>query len=207
MENHNETDRFFSNSTTHHHNIINRNSNRIFTRILAFIGLSALLLLCLPNNYNTKRALLSQKELEQRVGNTRTMARTVVGGYSPSCDLNSEQIHRVADFIFLQLKQDQGVIPVPVVSFTTTLQEGIDNNLEFKIMPLEAYQQVVAGMNFRVTIGISVVEKSNEECCVGGITATVYQDLNGNLTVTSWGDEISCDQVVALRGDELEGEE
>ncbi len=52
------------------------------------------------------------------------------------------------------------------------------------------YSQVVAGMNFKIELGI--FDGFN---CIGGLKSTVFRDLQGVYSVTSYGNEISCDKI------------
>ena len=136
---------------------------------------------------------------------------TMVGGYSEVSDLNNSEIREVVNFVYVQLYQGQS----PMVSFATKLKEIplSSSSASLKITPLEAYQQVVAGINFRVKIGFFLTKNQNnnddiKERCIGGISAVVYRDLSGMFTVTDWGDEIKCDEVIALRqSNQIEGDQ
>jgi hypothetical protein len=57
----------------------------------------------------------------------------------------------------------------------------------------KAWQQVVAGMNFRLVI---VVENATGEC-IGSFSATVY-DRFGELSITKWGKEVDCARAKGL---------
>jgi hypothetical protein len=63
-----------------------------------------------------------------------------------------------------------------------------------KVVVLNASQQVVAGMNYKLTLGLL---DSNSGQCIGGFKCTVY-DHFGDLSVTNWGDEVSCDEVMGM---------
>jgi hypothetical protein len=63
-----------------------------------------------------------------------------------------------------------------------------------KVVVLNASQQVVAGMNYKLTLGLL---DSNSGQCIGGFKCTVY-DHFGDLSVTKWGDEVSCDEVMGM---------
>ncbi len=151
-------------------------------------------------------------------------ARRIVGGFSPA-DTGSEEIDRATKLILQNLEQGNG----PIVSFSSELNansnmDGGDLGLvqSLKAVPLEASKQVVAGMNFKIKVGIfiettgntragssanrEVLNKAKHKKCIGGISVTVYRDLKGDYSVSSWGSEIECDQVVALLN-ENKGEE
>jgi hypothetical protein len=63
----------------------------------------------------------------------------------------------------------------------------------YKVKVAKAWQQVVAGMNFRLVI---VIENAAGEC-IGSFTATVY-DRFGELSVTKWGKEVDCARAKGL---------
>lgn len=48
-------------------------------------------------------------------------------------------------------------------------------------------------MNYKLEIGIFV-----GLTCIGGISSTVYRDLQGNFTVSSYGTELTCEEVQNL---------
>ena len=51
----------------------------------------------------------------------------------------------------------------------------------------------MAGINFKLQIGIFV-----GLTCIGGISSTVYRDLKGNFSVSSYGTELTCEEVQNL---------
>jgi len=48
-------------------------------------------------------------------------------------------------------------------------------------------------MNYKLQIGIFV-----GLTCIGGISSTVYRDLQGNFSVSSYGTELPCEEVERL---------
>ena len=55
------------------------------------------------------------------------------------------------------------------------------------------YSQIVAGMNFDIKIGIFEGEN-----LIGGFRTVIY-DHFGDLSVTTWGTELSSDDVILLK--------
>jgi hypothetical protein len=109
-----------------------------------------------------------------------TMQAPLAGGWSAS-KLDDPMVLEAAEFCFqaLQLTQASPDQQTPNYSFTVTS----------KSFPkvIQASQQVVAGMNFRLTI----LAADDQGACLGAFTATVYNRF-GDLSVTTWGTEYSC---------------
>mmetsp|Transcript_86036 Transcript_86036/g.128911 ORF Transcript_86036/g.128911 Transcript_86036/m.128911 type:complete len:171 (+) Transcript_86036:96-608(+) len=53
---------------------------------------------------------------------------------------------------------------------------------------IEAAKQVVAGLNIQLTI---MVKDGNDDSCLGAFGVVVYNQF-GDLSVTRWGDEVTC---------------
>ena len=93
-------------------------------------------------------------------------------------------------------------------------------NMDF--VPLEVSQQVVAGMNYKIKIGVFMAasnrkspnpqsflemkKRAQREPCLGGISATIFRNLQGEYSVTAWGEEFDCGQVLVMMSDEEEDE-
>lgn len=54
---------------------------------------------------------------------------------------------------------------------------------------------MVAGLNYKLTIALM-----KDSVCLGALKVTVY-DRFGDLSVTKWGDQVSCDDVQELLHD------
>mmetsp|Transcript_14726 Transcript_14726/g.19581 ORF Transcript_14726/g.19581 Transcript_14726/m.19581 type:complete len:86 (+) Transcript_14726:54-311(+) len=52
-----------------------------------------------------------------------------------------------------------------------------------------SFYKVVAGMNYKLTLGM--IQGEN---CLGVFKVTVY-DRFGDMSVTNWGDEVSCEEI------------
>ncbi|KAL7478127.1 hypothetical protein ACHAW6_003905 [Cyclotella cf. meneghiniana] len=123
---------------------------------------------------------------------------TMVGGFS-SVDSNSEDISSVTSFAlaeFAFLSQNQDAFASNAASFVvlpSQVQSG-----EVAPVVLEAQRQVVAGMNYKLTIGIVQNNK-----CLGGFKVTVWKQLSGELKVTNWGATLGCDEINARFGEAI----
>jgi hypothetical protein len=102
----------------------------------------------------------------------------VSGGYSPA-DPGSTQVVNAANFAVSSLDE-----AVPPYSFESDVSSGTG----YTVIVTQAWQQVVAGVNYRMNI--LIVDDTSGEC-IGSFTATVY-DQFGTLSVTEWGDESPC---------------
>ena len=80
-----------------------------------------------------------------------------------------------------------------------------DGNTALQVTVVRAYQQVVAGMNYRLVLLAErpATEEGSASVCVGALAATVY-DRFGTLQVTQWGQELACDRAKALLENEHE---
>ena len=104
------------------------------------------------------------------------------GGWQPS-DVDDPSVVEAAQFaltaMLSQQPSEQNAYPY---SFTLV------STHQYKPVIVEASQQVVAGMNFRLTI---LIQDTVEGKCVGAFTTTIYNHF-GQLSVTDWGDEMTC---------------
>jgi Cystatin domain len=106
-------------------------------------------------------------------GDVKDTAQSMPGGYSVVPNLGDERVLRSVHFAVANLAsspydfQDNDTASAHVVS---------------------AYQQVVAGMNYKFEIVLT--EHDNDDVVLGGFRVDVY-DQFGNLSVRKWGSEIS----------------
>lgn len=112
--------------------------------------------------------------------------RRIVGGYS-SNNTQNENVQNAADFVLAQLQDHQG-------NYSFSVPPGTSSRL--KAYVLESQQQVVAGMNFRLKLGL--FEGKN---CLGGLSCTVFRDLKGNYSISVFGEEIGCDTVLRMKNE------
>jgi len=132
--------------------------------------------------------LLSIQSITGQVMNKEQRRNKMVGGYR-TIDTKNELAITAAELVLNNLKSGKG----PTDDYSFVFPKGDSNKIEVKI--LRASSQVVAGMNFKLELGIYGVGDS----CIGGLKkTTVYKDLQGNFSVTSYGKEISCDRVQEL---------
>ena len=116
-------------------------------------------------------------------------SRPLMGGYSPA---------QVAD---------DGVVEAAAFA-TKALSEAQPNNYTFlssvdgaRVVVLKASTQVVAGMNYKLTIGL--MDENGE--CQGAFKCTVYNRF-GELSVTTWDDEVTCEEAKSLMEEQAEPE-
>jgi hypothetical protein len=117
----------------------------------------------------------------------RRMMGPMVGGYSP-VDVQNEQVQAVAQFAVKALASS----PAPY-SFTLTSAK------HYKPKVVEASQQVVAGMNYRLTI----ICQDSKGTCVGAFSTVIYNQF-GTMSVSTWGDELSCQDAELITAVEIE---
>ena len=167
----------------------------IFTRN-ARISILFLLVVLLANN-------ISEQQQFFFVGaetNTDTEeVRTLVGGYQELADpMDVPFIRESADLVFETLKDKQ---PFGFASAASS----------YRI--IQAEQQVVAGLNYKLTMifGDQPIdrndsdEKKKEGNCVGGCRVVVYNHF-GDLSITEWSKELTCEEILAM-DDEQGGDE
>jgi hypothetical protein len=174
--------------------------------------------------------------------------RNMVGGYSSTLDVDLPEIKNVANFVLEELlamtmssqtsiTRGETTKETTTVVTTTALDNIIirqiieaqrqNSNNTIKVEVLRAQRQVVAGMNYKLTLAIitnntsSNDSSSNEEhdnsnneehdtttssccCCVGGIeNIIIYRPLphtGSSYDVVSWGTVLTCDTVLTMMG-------
>ena len=171
---------------------------------------------------STKVSLVLVLFLTISMSKAEEVSRRMVGGYSKAksgtSTKNSKEIKQAVTLVLDELQQGQH----PNISFYSKLQLREGEGESLKAIPLSVSQQVVAGLNYKMKIGIFIqsttiknktrgasgtgTERSKHEQCLGGISATVFRDLKGGYAVTKWGEEIDCENVVAMLN-EKKGEE
>lgn len=155
---------------------------------------------------------VEQQEQEHHYIQRHTMA----GGYREVPDLSDPRVLDAAAFCLSELQRLATATPpsssadgtssssveeeiaVPAYSFLNAIQQDEESSL--KVTVVRAFQQVVAGMNYRLVLlaeRIPVSEQGGSSVCVGALAATVY-DRFGTLQVTHWGQELACDRAKAL---------
>lgn len=154
----------------------------------AFHHLTIIFLALLSNNQSHLKVNAKDEIMHNR-NTVITKKRSLLGGYNSVQDASSEEIATAAQTAFEQLKLDG-----PTVSYASAIRE-----LSVEVVPIEVSQQVVAGLNLRMKLGFFKKDTTYEEQnCIGGITVTVFRNLNGEYSVQNWGKPIDCSQVVTL---------
>ena len=123
--------------------------------------------------------------------------RPMMAGAYHASNGNDEQVQAAATFAVEGLRQSQAEAASPYTfleKIPASGEEDTDslNNINIKTVVLNAETQVVAGLNYRLTVGLM-----NAEECLGAFKCVVY-DRFGDLSVTTWGDEVSCEEALAL---------
>jgi hypothetical protein len=111
----------------------------------------------------------------------------VAGGYSPAKDLEDETVVEAAEFAL------------------TVLLSSLNQNYAYSFVPtsvckpiiLEASQQVVAGLNIKLTILLVDEDYAENSSCLGAFAVTVYNRF-GDLSVTDWGREYTCEEAMVM---------
>jgi len=143
------------------------------------------------------------------MANREEAHRTVLaGGYAPVKDLKSDRLRKVVDFCMSALvsgeKDDRAASPP--YSFLSSVSTPLTGQV------VEAEQQVVAGMNYRMVVlvrsdsdGDAGADASGSEQGdaaaasepVGAFRVTVY-DRFGDMSVTKWDEEVSVDDAMKM---------
>uniref|UniRef100_A0A7S4IWP6 Cystatin domain-containing protein n=1 Tax=Odontella aurita TaxID=265563 RepID=A0A7S4IWP6_9STRA len=117
--------------------------------------------------------------------------RQILGGYKAATPTD-EHVMNAAGFVISALHS--GEAPEGKYSFLDTLavSEGQGRIEGTELMVVNARQQLVAGMNYQLTLAI--VDSDSRECR-GALEVTVW-DHFGELEITRWGQEIECNGVM-----------
>eukprot|EP00548_Thalassiothrix_antarctica_P007858 CAMPEP_0194135594 /NCGR_PEP_ID=MMETSP0152-20130528/5701_1 /TAXON_ID=1049557 /ORGANISM="Thalassiothrix antarctica, Strain L6-D1" /LENGTH=116 /DNA_ID=CAMNT_0038831913 /DNA_START=214 /DNA_END=564 /DNA_ORIENTATION=- len=73
---------------------------------------------------------------------------------------------------------------------------NFDDSTTVHVSIIKALQQVVAGMNYKLTLEIKDGDGNGE--CLGAFDVTIY-DRFGDLSVTNWGEEYDCERVQKIK--------
>jgi hypothetical protein len=127
------------------------------------------------------------------------------GGYAPISNMQDKRVQTAAQFAVqtLQSNQQQQPIPSDHYSFQKQLRDDIsDSNNSLMVTVVRGSQQVVAGMNYRLTIVVTTTSSATTHGdsgndIVGAFEVTVYDNF-GNLSVTQWGPEVSQNEAKSL---------
>ncbi|KAL7537878.1 hypothetical protein ACHAXR_008139 [Thalassiosira sp. AJA248-18] len=137
--------------------------------------------------------------------NNNKMKRNMVGGYS-NMDiqfLQSEEVLDIANFALNEHAAGSSSTLLSSSSLAVTPEEVESGVVQLKV--LEAQRQVVAGLNYRLTLAIF-----KDQICQGAFKVVVYKPLphmEQGLTVTSWGKNVlECSDIADLL-DAIQGKE
>ena len=115
--------------------------------------------------------------------------RMIAGGYGEINELDANpRLQEVATYAVEQITQNDNIQLNKNYSFASYLTTSENGEKNYSVKVVHAYQQVVAGMNYKMIIAIHDL-KNNK--CIGSFKVTVY-DHFGDLSVSNWGGEISC---------------
>jgi hypothetical protein len=108
----------------------------------------------------------------------------LAGGYSPA-NADDPVVVEAAEFAVTSLSSSP-------YSFARMAESSASaSSSSYTPRVLQASQQVVAGLNIKLTI--MGIQKNPEDACVGAFAATIYNHF-GDLSVTAWGREYSCEE-------------
>jgi hypothetical protein len=142
--------------------------------------------------------------------------RSMVGGYS-TLTVDSQQLQELLpiaryalhEFVARQRQQHEeeeaevidtaaassSLVILPPQLFQADEEEIIES---FTPLIVSAQRQVVAGMNYKLTIAIL-----HKNVCLGGFQVTVWRQLSKELRVTNWGRVMNGDEMEVEFGEEL----
>ena len=118
--------------------------------------------------------------------------RVLVGGYSVSEELASAEFSELATFVMQEYARGSSSS-----QFTNVLSAEDISTSAIQTKVLEGSRQVVAGLNYRLTICIL-----RNDVCIGALKdVTIYKPLpamNAPPRVTSWGHYLPCTDEVLM---------
>lgn len=109
--------------------------------------------------------------------------RPMAGGWANS-DRDDQMVVEAAEFLFKSLLEERP----EQYSFLKEFESDTTTPSQTSMKILQASQQVVAGMNFQLTLMITSAPDGD---CLGALTAIVYNRF-GEMSVTDWKEELSC---------------
>ena len=134
------------------------------------------ILLCLAVWTSSSQATMGSGFAEERDG----IAPPIVGGYAPA-KIDDPMVVEAAEFAVKSLASSKYLFA------DAALIES------FKPRIVQASQQVVAGMNYKLLVMIHNEGPEEDVVCFGAFFVTIYNQF-GNLSVTNWGREYSCEE-------------
>lgn len=146
----------------------------------------------------------------------------LAGGYqqvSKRDILNDQYIEQAADLVLTTLQEQQHQQQATNTATTTPTYSFASKVMSYRI--IQAEQQVVAGMNYKLTMlfgdrpfddsegedGDGEQDQNEEEeeragNCVGACRVIVYNHF-GDLSITEWSNEMTCEEVLAMEDDQV----
>mmetsp|Transcript_13809 Transcript_13809/g.29014 ORF Transcript_13809/g.29014 Transcript_13809/m.29014 type:complete len:411 (-) Transcript_13809:1549-2781(-) len=125
-----------------------------------------------------RRKLGVRTRKRHRHTSQRKLDMPMTGGYSPVPDLEENiVITEAAAFVLEEVRK-----PSSPHSIGSLSSQDVGNIVGVRI--LEASQQVVAGLNIRLTLAF----EDDQSACLGSCTVVVY-DHFGDLSITTWREE------------------
>jgi hypothetical protein len=116
------------------------------------------------------------------------------GGYAPIADLRAARIVQVAAFAVQSLRSAETAASLNRYAFVSKLPAD-DNDVTITVV--QGSQQVVAGMNYQLTLVLSSALSGEGDSPIGAFVVTVY-DKFGSLSVTNWGREVPPSEAKSL---------
>jgi hypothetical protein len=127
-------------------------------------------------------AFLALLSLTSASSDVPMQRRNMPGGYSPG-QIDNPEIIKAGAFAVSALAES-------TESYSFSARVGAEAG--YKVNVAKVFQQVVAGMNFRMVVLI----EDAQGICVGAFKVTVY-DHFGDMSVTQWGKEVECHKAKA----------
>jgi hypothetical protein len=175
------------------------------------------------------------------INDARPNNMNMVGGYSSILDINLPEIMNVVNFVRNELlvamksqipvtttgSGDDGtttttIVPQQIIEAAAAAQQNNDTNNAINIEVRKVQRQVVAGMNYKLTLAINIMNNSNTisvsnkednenntettTSCLGILeNVIIYKPLPHtglSYNVVSWGNLLNCDTVLLIMDDE-----
>lgn len=159
---------------------------------------TASLLFLVGTNWSTTTsatATVAAAEVDEKHNPRQSRRMGLAGGYGPADMSHDPYIDQAASLVLETLQQDTA----PRYDFGAKA-------VSYRI--IKAEQQVVAGMNYRLTLLFGDQEEETDDDkaggggdCVGACRVIVYNHFGG-LSISEWSKELTCEEVLAMEDDE-----
>ncbi|KAL3781423.1 hypothetical protein ACHAWO_000085 [Cyclotella atomus] len=183
------------------HNKLKPRMNSSIQLAITSLALVTFLILIIQSSQSSKalrnhNPSLSLSKSDATILQSMDQKRSMVGGYSTVDDPSAQvEMLPIAEYALGEFATRQSAALVSSSSSngeSSVVLAVTPSQVESKeIIPIivQAQRQVVAGMNYKLTIGL-VMRDGNE--CLGGFKVTVWKQLSGELKATNWGHVLSC---------------